>query len=176
VQGPGDNCELHRDRLNSVLFVEQTCIALRVFVYASAAVLAWALKSWGILLGAVIGSEIGRLAVNVLIELVVRHLQGAAPWHCTPHGWTRFGWLLGHCVPRGIRQHVYEPSHNEILDDYLSARPRCRSKSARIWLSLCLTVRTVLLLVDCWRVWAAAKTAGVLVNWILKPVKRWWVS
>jgi hypothetical protein len=58
-----------------------------------------------------------------------------------PRVWSLFAYLL----PRAVRERVYEPAHQELLEDYLTARRSYRTKRARRWLTLCFTVRTAVM-------------------------------
>jgi hypothetical protein len=71
---------------------------------------------------------------------------------------------------------VYDPGVNELLEDYVGTRRKYRSRIVRFWLNTCFTLRTALLLVDCWRVLAASKAVKMLLNWTPEPVKRWWIN
>lgn len=91
-------------------------------------------------------------------------------------GWPRFWELFQYILPKRIREKVYEPGHNELLDDYLLTRRKFRTWFARAWLNFCFTLRTLLLILDCWRVLLAEKSIGFLWMGVPERVKQWWWS
>jgi hypothetical protein len=76
---------------------------------------------------------------------------------------------LGFVLPRSLRLRVYEPSHQELLQDYLNVS-RIRTKWVRRWLALCFTIRTVITIVDCLRVWWVEQIAKL----IPAQLRAWW--
>jgi hypothetical protein len=79
-----------------------------------------------------------------------------------PRIWALFAYLL----PREIRERVYEPAHQELLEDYLEARRRFRTKGACRWLTFCFTVRTAMMWAESLRVMACSKGAKAL-RWLV---------
>jgi len=89
-------------------------------------------------------------------------------------GWPRIWDLLGYCLPKKTRTTVYDPITQELLEDYLTTRQKYRSKPARCWLNFCFLLRTVLLMIDCWRVLLADKTIQMLAKIVPAMIKQWW--
>lgn len=87
-----------------------------------------------------------------------------------PRAWELFGFLL----PRSIRDSAYEAGRNELLEDYVLARKKYRTRWARHWLVFCFTTRTALLWSDCLRVWGQDK--AVRAVFALFPVLGRWFS
>jgi hypothetical protein len=61
-----------------------------------------------------------------------------------PRIWALFAYLL----PKAIRESAYEPSRQDLLEDYLLARRSYRTKWARRWLAFCFTFRTAVLVIQ----------------------------
>jgi hypothetical protein len=78
-----------------------------------------------------------------------------------PRSWSLFAFLL----PREVRERVYEPAHQELLEDYTLARRSYRTKQARRWLTFCFTVRTAMMWAESLRVMACSKGAKAL-RWL----------
>ncbi len=91
-------------------------------------------------------------------------------------GWKRSWELLGYVFPKELRLEVYEPIRNELLEDYLTARRKYRTRWARRWLCFCYTLRTAWVVLDCFRVLAASKLGQALLTWMPEPLRRWWTS
>jgi hypothetical protein len=89
--------------------------------------------------------------------------------------WPRLWELLGFALPKKTREKVYEPGHNELLEDFIRAKAY-RTKWARRWLALCFTFRTILLVTDCWRVMMADKALSLLMKAVPQTIKRWWLG
>lgn len=110
-----------------------------------------------------------------VIYLVTRKrtigLLSAVRWPGFPRAWELLGFLLG----RIIRERIYTPVHQELLEDYMVAK-RYRTKWARRWLAFCFTLRTFLLLGECFRAALADKGAQLLLKLIPEPVRHWWAT
>lgn len=89
-----------------------------------------------------------------------------------PRFWRLFSFILGHKT----RDRVFEPAHQELLEDYYTARREFRTRPARAWLHVCFTVRTAMLVIGCLR--GMIVEAGL--GWLLKAVpsrfKTWWLG
>jgi hypothetical protein len=84
-------------------------------------------------------------------------------------GWPRLWDLLQYCLSRKAREQIYEPAYNELLEDYLESR-KYRTKWARRWVYFAFTLRTLLLMADCWREVFKDKLSGLVPEWI----RKWW--
>jgi len=82
-----------------------------------------------------------------------------------PRLWSLFPYLL----PREVRERVYEPAHQELLEDYTLAYRKYRTKWSRRWLSFCFTVRTAMMWAESLRVMACSKGAKAL-RWLAYAV------
>lgn len=82
--------------------------------------------------------------------------------------------LLGFLLPKRTRIMVFEPGRNELLEDWLISRVQYTSRACRCWFFFCFTVRTVLLLADCWRALAADKSIQLIIGCAPEWVRRWW--
>ena len=78
-------------------------------------------------------------------------------------GFPRVWKLLAFALPREVRTRVFEPAHQELLEDYLVARGRYRAKWSRRWLIFCFTVRTFLMIVDSLRAVLGLKAVRLLL-------------
>lgn len=81
------------------------------------------------------------------------------------NSWPRFWDILAFALPKKIREQVYEPYQNELLEDYLLAK-KFKGKWARRWIALCFSVRTVIAILASFRV------AGL--NKLLAPFRKLW--
>ena len=87
-----------------------------------------------------------------------------------PRVWALLGFLLG----RRDRERIYEPAHNELLEDYVVAKRSYRTPWARRWLTFCFTLRTVLLLAACVRALLGGKVCTFLMTFLPARLKEWW--
>jgi hypothetical protein len=69
--------------------------------------------------------------------------------NCTDRFPSVFWALFPFILPRRLREQVYEPSYQELLEDYHVARRSYRTKWARRWLTFCFTLRTLVLVAQC---------------------------
>lgn len=97
------------------------------------------------------------------------HLQKCAP--SFPRVWELIGFLFTH----RIRNDVYEPYRNEMLEDYYSSK-RFRSRGAKWWLRLCFLWRTVWVVLDCWRLTLSSPLGKWLSGMMPEPIRRWWLG
>lgn len=81
--------------------------------------------------------------------------------------------ILGFAFPKSIRTRVYDPIHNELLEDYYETR-QYKSGGARIWLVVCFTFRTILLLLECCRAVLADKAGRMLLVLMPESLREWW--
>ena len=89
-----------------------------------------------------------------------------------PRIWELFAFVL----PKKFRERVYEPAHQELLEDYLLVRQKYRTKGARRWLAFCFCWRTFWLVVQCFQAVFADKALRGLATLIPEQIKRWWLS
>jgi hypothetical protein len=88
-------------------------------------------------------------------------------------GFPRF-WALFPCIlSRQVRERIYHPAHQDLLQTYLATRGRYRTKWARRWLVFCFTVRTAAMVVDCIAVSCKGKLARLLFALLPPLVKHW---
>src|SRR5206468_1201 len=80
-------------------------------------------------------------------------------------GFPRFWSLFAFLLPREVRERVYEPAHQELLEEYTLSRRLYRTKWARRWLTFCFTVRTAMLWTESLRVMACSKGAKA-IRWL----------
>ena len=71
-------------------------------------------------------------------------------------GFPQFWDLFQFFLPASIRNSAYEPSYNELLEDYVIAR-RSKSSGAIRWLSFCFTIRAGFMVFMCLRIWSVSK-------------------
>lgn len=91
-------------------------------------------------------------------------------------GWPRF-WELGqYLLPKKTRKRIYEPAHQELLEDHILIKKRYRTKWAKRWLNFCFAFRTLLLFSDCWRALLANKAFQMLLKLVPVPIREWWSS
>lgn len=84
--------------------------------------------------------------------------------------------LLGYALPRKLRTRVYEPTCEELKEEYALCRRKYRTKWARRWLSCCFGFRTLLLIAGCYRALVTDTALQVLLKLVPEPIKRWWLS
>lgn len=88
--------------------------------------------------------------------------------------WLVFWELFQYCLPKRTRQLVYEPGWNELLEDHFRTRQLRTSWPARCWLNCSFSLRTALLVADCWQAILRERflwVLGVLAS--LGALKRW---
>jgi hypothetical protein len=90
-------------------------------------------------------------------------------------GFPRFWNLFAYLLPRKVRERVYEPAHQELLEDYLTARKKYRTKWSRRWLTFCFTFRTVLMVLDSFRAMLGDHVVDFLVRLLPEALRQWWV-
>lgn len=60
--------------------------------------------------------------------------------------------LLGFLFPQGMRSEIYAPVIEELKEDLLLARAKCKSRISRRWIQCCFALRTSSVLVACVKV------------------------
>jgi hypothetical protein len=88
--------------------------------------------------------------------------------------WPRLWELLSFLLPKNTRERVFEPCRNELLEDFQRAK-KYRGKWESRWLCTCFTLRTVLLVLDCWRAMIADKALSFFFKGVPESIKRWWL-
>ena len=92
-----------------------------------------------------------------------------------PFNWPRLWELLSFLLPRKTRERVFEPCRNELLEDFQRAK-KYKGKWETRWLWFCFTLRTALLVLDCWRAVVAEKALSLALKGVPEAVKRWWLG
>lgn len=109
----------------------------------------------------------GFQAANVLSTLgVLRFVLHILQGQKFPRMWKLLSYLFGH----SIRNRVYGPAVEEMREDLLIARRSFRTPKARFWLSLCFTIRTILVVLDCTRL----SLLQPLYKLFPARLKQWW--
>jgi hypothetical protein len=75
-----------------------------------------------------------------------------------PRLWTMFSFIL----PRKVRNEVFEPALEELKEDFLVARKLRSTRGQRRWLTICFTVRTIILVAQSIRAWLGDRTVRML--------------
>jgi hypothetical protein len=88
--------------------------------------------------------------------------NGSRPEPVFPRLWELFPYVL----TRRVRGEVYEPYHQEMLEDYLLARKSYRTKPARRWLTFAFTVRTAYVVAQCLYV-MLGETGRKALRWVV---------
>jgi hypothetical protein len=112
---------------------------------------------------------------DLMLDVLVVTSEAPKAYFAGLLGWPRLWTLLGHLLPRRVRKKWYEPGRHDLLLDHLEAR-RFRSKWARRWLNFCLSFKTALLFVGCWRVLLAQTAFGWVLRLMPERVRRWWTA
>ena len=73
-----------------------------------------------------------------------------------PRMWKLFSFILG----ERTRARVFEPAHEDMLEQYYLAKRSYRTKFARFWLAIAFTVRTLVMVVECARTSAVDRAFG----------------
>jgi hypothetical protein len=81
--------------------------------------------------------------------------------------------LLGYLLPPETRRRIYEPAMENLRADYYETRRRFRTRWSRRFLRFAFAFRTVLLLLDCFRVMGADR---LLLPLVPKTIRRWWLG
>jgi hypothetical protein len=121
------------------------------------------------------------LLQKVIVELMRRERELLTPAHCEPHNpdspkpgsWPRWWRLFSFVLPRSTRDRVFEPSFQELMEDYLATRGAYRTKWARRWLKFCFTLRTALMVGSCLRAWITDRGVAALLWFLPGPVREW---
>lgn len=66
-----------------------------------------------------------------------------------PRFWSLFPIIL----PRSVRIRVYDPAHQELLEDYLLDRKRFRTKRAKRWVTFSYTLKTAVMVGQSLNAW-----------------------
>lgn len=85
------------------------------------------------------------------------------------HGITRFWDLFSVILPQSVRERVYEPARQELLDDYLSVRGKFPTKWGTRWINFAFTVRIAVMVAQSLRAWLGDKALAWLW-WLLIAV------
>lgn len=120
------------------------------------------------------------LAVFLPCSYAYGWLEARLPhiWRSTSQGYSRFQipmllHLFSFILPHRVRKQAFDPPYEELVADWLIAK-RYKGKCARCWLTFAFLVRTILMLLDCFRVFLADKKFGIFRDMLPEPVKRWW--
>lgn len=82
-----------------------------------------------------------------------------------PRIWSLFPFLL----PHSVRERVYEPALNELLEDYLLLRGTRQASWDRRWLCFCFSVRTAVLVAQCLKA-AGGDKAWRAARWVIAAI------
>lgn len=118
------------------------------------------------------------LALSILVLFEVLGARGSGANYFGRKDWWRVWGLLGFSLPRKLRAEIYEPAIEDLKQDLLESS-RFRTLWARRWLSFFFVLRTVLLVVDCYRCWLMIGIGRHLEKLLkILPVRfrDWWVS
>ncbi len=77
-----------------------------------------------------------------------------------PCFWKLFSFILG----EKTRTRVFEPAHEDMLEQYYRAKRTYRTKPARLWLAIAFTVRTIVMVLECLRASAIDRAFGWVQN------------
>ncbi len=89
-----------------------------------------------------------------------------------PAWWELFRYVL----PENIETQVFDPTYNNLLADYLTADQHFKDPSRRKWLTFCFGLRTILMFLECLRVYITDRTVGSLVRLGPRYIKALWRS
>lgn len=90
--------------------------------------------------------------------------------------WPRIWDLAQYFLPKKIRERVYEPAHQEMLEDYLESQEKCDTRLSKQWINLCFVFRGTILLLDCWRALMTDKSIRLLLKLLPSQIREWWTS
>jgi hypothetical protein len=82
--------------------------------------------------------------------------------------------LLGAFLPPSIRATAWEPSRQELLEDYVDLRRRVRTPWERRYIVACVAVRAAIALADCLRVCLGDKGLGLVGRVLPAALRHWW--
>ena len=71
--------------------------------------------------------------------------------------------------PRALRERTWNDAHADLLLDYYESQVTITSTLGRAWLVACFTLRTIVLVLQCWREWGISKLLPA-------PLRRWWMG
>jgi hypothetical protein len=107
------------------------------------------------------------------LEVFKIHLM--VQWQTAPRDISGFPllWeLFGFALRRRTRERIFEPAYQDMFAQHLKAR-QFTGKWERRWLNFCFALRTIGLVLSCWRI--ATWTAAITIAFRLIPanVKEW---
>jgi hypothetical protein len=118
----------------------------------------------------IIRSELGKIFPSLYNELITTQKPSEKKLPSIQkivQFWELFRFLL----PAKTRQEAYEPAFNDLKAEFLNSL-KFKSPSARRWLGFCFTVKTVLMVLDCFRVMVGAKIKNLFWNSILDACRK----
>lgn len=77
-----------------------------------------------------------------------------------PAWWELFRYVL----PKNVETQVFDPTYNDLLADYLSASHHFKHGGRRKWLTFCFGFRTIVMFLECLRVFVTDRTIGHLTR------------
>lgn len=83
----------------------------------------------------------------------------------------RFWQLFPFILPAKTRREAYEPAYNDLKADYITAL-QLKSPYEKAWVSFCFTMRTVAMVLDCFRVLAGEKFRKIIWNTISESYRK----
>lgn len=86
-----------------------------------------------------------------------------------PSLWELFSFIL----PGKVRREAFDPAFNDMLKDYVRAR-KFRGKWTLRWLAFAFTVRSLLMVLDCFRVMLQSGAGKILLNFLPDVLRKWW--
>lgn len=93
-----------------------------------------------------------------------------------PRSFPRIWELMGYLLPPKAHDRLWIPAIEDQKRKYYEARHRYRTRAARVWLTIAFTIRTLLMVPDCYRVMGISKLRLLVEALIPEPVKRWWLG
>jgi hypothetical protein len=93
-----------------------------------------------------------------------------------PRSFPRIWELMGYMLPPKAHDRLWIPAIEDEKRKYYEARRRYRTRAARVWLKVAFTVRTLLMVPDCYRVMGVSKLQGLFETLIPEPLRRWWLG
>jgi hypothetical protein len=107
-------------------------------------------------------------------QISVLFSDGRANRRARPIGVTfnRIWFLGGFLFSAKMRREIYEPVIEELKEDLLIAKAKCKTRTARGWVRLCFALRTLSVILACGRV-ACGRSLG---RFIPRLIRFWWSS
>ena len=112
--------------------------------------------------------------INVTVKTVV--IRSMSIQDMLENGFPKLTMLLAYFLPKKVRRDCFEPTREEILEDYYHTRndPQYAGKLIRIWLLFCFLFRTGVLWLVCLMLWLGDSVLQRVLRVMPASFQSWW--